>query len=361
MCYDSREEQSQGPLSELQMESWIAQMCQKRARRQVLAWLVVFLIGVTFVCSNGRYVRNFARGPFALQPAALAQISDIETAPEYFVSVESDKILDTGIQEVTTTTRNGVKESSRVSGGYYAVVLGDRFLIVKSSIKPLSRVSGELAAIPADLSSQLFSGVDGRRFQEACYPFYLETEGFRYPGYWAIGITWLFVGLFWKFGRPAWTQWRDVSTHPVVKRVAQWSDPVAASEDVKRELKDSVLYKSNGIRITNKYIVRKRFFTFNVLQFEDLLWAYKKVTQRYTYFIPTGRSFAAILIFYGGGETFPGNERRVDEVLARAVSVAPWAVVGYSSEINDLFSKRTTEFCQAVEARREEASSRVVR
>jgi len=106
-------------------------MCRKRARRQALVWLLVFLGGIVFVWSNGRYVRNFVQGPFAIQPAALAQITDVDAAPEYFVSVNSDKVLDTGIQEITTTTRNGAEESSYVSAGYYAVVLGNHFLIVK--------------------------------------------------------------------------------------------------------------------------------------------------------------------------------------------------------------------------------------
>jgi|SRR5271166_6347922 len=340
------------------MESWISRMCRSRARRRALAWVLPFLSGILFIYFNARYVRNFVGGPYPLQPSALAQIKDTETTPYYFVSVVGEKVLDTGIQEITTTTRNGVKEGSRVSSGYYALEMGDHFLIVKSATKPSEKIAGELIPFTANLSSELFSGADGQKLQQLCYPFCLETEGFRYAGYWAIGLAWLFFGLFWKFGRPAWMQSRDISEHPVVKRVEQWGDPIGVSVDVEQELNNSVLYKSNGILITNKYVVRKRFFSFNILRFDDLLWAYKKVTQRYTYFIPTGKSFTANLIFYGGGEGFSGNERRVDEVLALASSKAPWAILGYSAEINDLFSKRTNDFCQAVEARRQEHSNK---
>jgi hypothetical protein len=87
------------------MDSWIAQMCRSRARRQTLGWVVVFLAGAALVLSNGRYVRNFVEGPFALQPTELAQVTDLETAPDYFVSVTGEKVIDTEIQEVTTTTR----------------------------------------------------------------------------------------------------------------------------------------------------------------------------------------------------------------------------------------------------------------
>lgn len=46
--------------------------------------------------------------------------------------------------------------------------------------------------------------------------------------------------------------------------------------------------------------------------------------------------------------------------MTLASSRAPWAVVGYSAEIKDLFSKRTGEFCQFVETRRQELSKKVL-
>jgi hypothetical protein len=342
------------------MESWIAKMCRRRVRRQILAWTLTLLAGIAFLLFNGRYARNFVGGPYNLAPNELAQITDAETTPRYFVSVVGEKILDTGIQEVTTTTRNGVKEGSQVSAGYYALVVGDRFLIVKSAGKPPEKTAGELTPFPSDLSSQLFSGSDGRELQMHAYPFYLETEGFRYPGYWAIGIAWVVFGLFWKFGRPAWIRSKDINKHPLIKRVEQWGDPVGISVHVQREIDSSVRHKSNGILVTDNYVVRRRFFTFNILRFDDLLWTYKKVTQKSVNFIPTGKSFDAIMIFYGGSETFSGNEARVGEVLTLASSRAPWAVVGYSAEIKDLFSKRTDEFCQFVETRRQELPKRVL-
>ena len=93
-------------------------------------------------------------------------------------------------------------------------------MIVKSAGKPPENTAGELIPFPSDLSSQLFSGSDGRELQMHSYPFYLETEGFRYPGYWAIGIAWVLFGLFWKFGRPAWIRYRPLGRgcHQTVAR-----------------------------------------------------------------------------------------------------------------------------------------------
>jgi hypothetical protein len=336
------------------METWIIRLCRETSRRQVIAWAFALTAGVLFLIANARYVVNFIRGPYALRATELAQISDPETTPHYFISVHADKVLDTGIQEITTTTENGVKQGSYVSAGYYAVLVGDRYLIVKSATKPPSQIEGQLSTFPTDLSSELFSGTDGREIRNACYPFYLESEGFRYPGYWGIGIGVVFLLLFFKYGRPAWLCLRDINSHPVVSRVNHWSDPMSISVEAERELNSAVRYRSQGVFVTDRYLIVKRFFAFNILRFEDLLWAYKKVTKRSVNFIPTGKDYAAVLVFYGGSQNFPAGQKIVDEVLTFASTKAPWAILGYSKEIAELFRKQTSAFCQAVEARRQE-------
>jgi hypothetical protein len=138
------------------MEPWIVRLCRETSRRQVIAWALVFTAGFLFVIANARYVINFVRGPYSLRGADLAQINDAESTPRYFVSVHPDKVLDTGIQEITTTTENGVKQGSYVSAGYYAVLVGNRYLIVKSATRPSSQIEGQLSAFSTDLSSELF-------------------------------------------------------------------------------------------------------------------------------------------------------------------------------------------------------------
>src|ERR1039458_3477370 len=211
------------------METWIQRMCRDVSRRQVIAWASVFLAGALVIAFNARYVKNFVGGPYAVQAADLAQITDAQKTPHYFIPTTGDKVVDTGVQEITTTTRDGMKEGSAVSSGYYGVLIGDRFLIVKSATKPMARVEGELKSFPADLSNQLFSGTDGQEIQSRCYPFYLESQGFRDAGYWGIGIGVVFLAIFLKFGRTAWTRLRDVNQHPVVRRVQQWGDPIGTS------------------------------------------------------------------------------------------------------------------------------------
>src|SRR6266542_3252040 len=55
-----------------------------------------------------------------------------------------------------------------------------------------------------------------------------------------------------------------------------------------------------GWRMGNKFLVRSTFFTFNVLRFHDVLWGYKKITRHSINFIPTGKTYEAIVACDGG-------------------------------------------------------------
>jgi hypothetical protein len=326
----------------------------------VIAWVLTAAAGVAVLLTNTRYVRNFLAGPYPFGAKELAQVTDVESTPRYFVSVAADKVFDTGVQEITTTTRNGVQEGSRVSAGYYAVLVGDRFLIVKSATKPASRVAGELGSIPGDLSEHLFSGPKGNEARSRSYPFYLEAEGFRTPGYWGIGIGALFLLLVFTYGRRAWNRLRDIQTHPVVRRASQWGDLTTVSVDAEQELTNGVRYRSHGVILTDRFAFQKSFFAFQLLRMQDLLWAYKKITKRSVNFVPVGKDYSAEMVFYGGTLAFAGKEKLVEEVLRFASQRAPWAVLGFTEEIKNIYTKQQAEFCQAVEARRQQFLSKAV-
>ena len=71
-------------------------------------------------------------------------------------------------------------------------------------------------------------------------------------------------------------------------------------------------------------------------------------------FIPTGKSYEAIVAGYGGTATIPGKEKSVNEVLAFVQQRAPWAIYGFSDDLSSAFNKRRQEFARTVEQRRQE-------
>jgi hypothetical protein len=71
-------------------------------------------------------------------------------------------------------------------------------------------------------------------------------------------------------------------------------------------------------------------------------------------FIPTGKTYEAVVICYGGTATVKSREKTVDEILAYMAQRAAWAVFGFTKELKDHFDKKMPEFCAAVEQRKRE-------
>jgi len=218
-----------------------------------------------------------------------------------------------------------------------------------------------ISALPDDLRIRVF--VDGHAdlAENRCLPLYLKAESavdFQTPGYIGMAFGLILIMFVLGFGLRAWLRSRDVNRHPVVQRCQKWGDIGAISSAVEREFPGAIRYNCHGHSITDNFIVVNTFFTFNLLRFQDLLWAYRSSTKRYVYFLPAGKSHAAVLICYGGAGTVMASEPLVLEILRFASTRAPWAIVGYSKQLHDLFRKQTNTFCQNVEARRREVLKR---
>jgi hypothetical protein len=136
--------------------------------------------------------------------------------------------------------------------------------------------------------------------------------------------------------------------------MAPWGDPLGVAVLAEREA-ENPRFKAGGWALGDTYLVQSTTFTFDVLRVRDLLWAYKKITKHSVNFIPTGRSYEAILTCYGGRAVVKAKEKVVDAILTFAHQRAPWAVIGYSDELAGLFNKQQAEFVAAVEQRRAEA------
>jgi hypothetical protein len=346
------------------MDPWIVARCRRACRHQVMAWLVVLAAGLAFLGFQARYLRNFFAGPYAIDEAGLSAVNNPSTAPRFFVKVTPADVLDTGIQETTTETENGTPTKTYVSSQFWAARLGHRLLIVRAKEKPGALVTGQLEPMPDYLAQELFSGTDASLMRQVTYPMVLDTQGFRKEGYIILAVTAFFLWLMYIFLRRSLRNAMDPWQHPAIARVAKWGDVHLISAEVERDLREAARFRAHGITLADHYAVTNSFFVFNVLRMHDLLWAYKKITKRRVYFfIPAGKEFDAVLKFYGGDVSFRRSgfghrEEKVEEVLKWVAERAPWAIIGYSDELNTLFTKQTEEFARVVEQRREQLAAK---
>src|SRR5688572_4914539 len=185
------------------VESWISKRIRSVSLRRVVVWSLVLFGGVLLATNDHRYIANFIGGPYTLAPADLDSIQDIEATPHYYARVSAEKVLDTGLREYTVRTQSGVETSRDESAAYHALVMGNRFLVVKTPGAGVNVAEGRLAALPEELESQLFDSKEMASLRANFYPFYLDSGPFRKPGYIVIAIAAVFLALFFWQAVPA--------------------------------------------------------------------------------------------------------------------------------------------------------------
>ena len=336
------------------MDSWIVKRIRATSLRRVIVWTLVLVVGMLVATSDHRYIANFLRGPYPLARADLDAIRDVKTTPRYYARVAGERVIDTRIRQYTVHTQNGVETGREESGAYNALAFGDRYLVVRTAGGESPAAEGKLLPLTADLEEQLFDTKEMRALRSQFYPFYLDSDSFRRPGYVVIAVGIVFLLLFAWQALPAWRAWRDPERHPLAQRIAKWGDPMGVGLAAEHEFDNALLKAKAGWRLGNKYLIRSTFFTVNLLRFQDVLWGYKKVTKHSVNFIPTGKTYEAIVACYGGTATISGKEKKVHELLAFVQQRAPWAMYGWSAQLAAGFNKNRQEFARTVEQRRQE-------
>ena len=334
------------------MDTWIRRACKQRAYRQLVTWIVISLAAIAALVAMHDYWAAFLNGPYAISESNVAALSSFDEAKS-FVTVTGSQVVDSGVREYTTETRNGVEQKKYVSSAYSVLLIGNQALVVKGTA-PLS-ATGELKPLPREIPALIFPDAQDAALRSRLYPVMLDTtENYRLTGFVVIGVTLLFTVLFYVFAKRAWGHIQDISTHPVVRRVESWSDAADVATLSEREM-SMPRFKRNGVLITDNFVIDRSFFSLNLFPWNHLLWAYRKqTTTRYYFVIPIARSQEAIMHFYGGSVHWRAGKKTVEEALIFAINQAPWAVLGYKPELEQLWTKKNVDFLAAVEARREE-------
>jgi hypothetical protein len=333
--------------------TWIERTARQKSIGQVVLFLVVTAVVVWIFAENASYWKVFLEGPpaagAAQLDAAATAADDYKPIATPYVTVTGGKMLSTGVQEVTTY--EGFIH--HVSAGYYAMLAGDRVLIVKSGKTPEAMVSGSLGAMPYDLKEQLFPEGTDPVVMAQVYPLLLDTN-YRESGW--VTIFWALLAelIFGFFALRSWMRLTGRVDHPAVKRARAWGDLAVTSADVERELQTAVKAKSKGWTVTQNYAVKRKLMSFDLFRLENLVWAHKKAVKRRVYMIPVGTGYAAELNFSDGNAEIDGKQKKVDEVLTMAGERAPWAAKGYSDDLQKAYKSRKDGFiAEAMKRKRE--------
>jgi len=314
-----------------------------------LVFLAILLAVVGF---NYRYALNFVRGPKDISTQDLLAVQNPEDRPQFFVKVNGDKLLATGFQHVEQKVDESTNkvESETVKYDYKALRVGSRLLLVKApGAATATAYSGALQkdSESADVISQLEQSTP--ELKGVFLPFVLDTMDYRDGGYWALGIG-IPVLLLVLWNVKKWlTRTADRSAHPVIKKLRSYGEPEQLSFEIENEIAQAPSSIGAAL-ITRSWVFAPNYFGLKMARLADVVWIYKKVTKHSYNFIPTGKTYAALLWSRSGENVeIAMKQNKVDEIIQAVGQRAPWIIAGFNNDIQALWNSNRAALFQAVD------------
>jgi len=175
-------------------------------------------------------------------------------------------------------------------------------------------------------------------------------------GYWGLAIFGAVVLNIWNIIK-AWKRNRNPSRHPITITLTRFGTAQQIARVINEEVKASDLF-IKPIIITNSWLFKPSFFGVDINLLGELAWVHKKVTQHYTYFIQTNKSFE-VIIFKRDGKSInmSCSESDSDRLMEAVMKSAPWVVGGYSDEIQKLWDTDRAGFIAYIDQRKRESNA----
>lgn len=338
-------------------ENYIVARYQRAARNQlILLGAIAVALGALYVQPRAlRFWNSFSNGPARMQEFELTSIVHVESIPVYWVRVKGQKAVDLGIETYRIRRVAGVETSRELVKKFYALEVGDKWLLVEGGTELRQDVTGALEAIPDSLRREIFQGefaVLERRF----YPFYLSSHDFELTGYaFLILGAGMLGGLAYLGLRPA----RTLAAPGEQKEISRLCDGDALDglpSLLEKEL-EAPIFTKGRLTVTDSFVVLSQPLAFHASVWRDLLWAYRTETTHRWLFIPIRTTHHANLVFSNFTFALPCSEADAITLMQLAVHRAPWAVFGYSAEVETIAQKYLPQLEQAVRKRRSELAS----
>ena len=332
-----------------------------RVNRNFLLWnlILLALVGILTV-ANLRFFTNVLSGPTKVTKATLLSVSDPNSISNYYVTVTADDLKDTGVVHTTTTTRNGVKESEKTDGYYYAAFLDDKYLLVERETRDESTtLVGSLDTMVSDEKIKIIEDIekDNPSLKGQFLPYKLNAKPFATTGsYFWMGVL-AVLGLLGLFNIVRWVlRNSNKAAHPIMKQLAKFGDAQQAAQQINAQIPAD----SKGPLVTSpNWIATITALGAKLQRTDDLIWAHIIRTQHKTYGVTTSKT-SALRIYDRNGKmqtvNFGTKAGKAEEFQDLLKANAPWVLVGYSDEIEKTWKKNRAEIIAAVDARRAAAN-----
>ena len=303
-----------------------------------------------------RYYFNYVFGPFSFSQADLQAVTDARSQLEYFVTVQGDTTLDSGLSRIEQRVNqySGQVRSESTVGHYQLLRVGQRVLIViNKEESSATSFTGSLEIVPADVRDELANQAESPS-TDPFFPFILNTVPFRSGSHWGAIIWVLVLALsLWNISRSV-ARFINPQSHPIYASLRQYGEPleVAGTIDNDDRSREGHVHLK-GSSLTANWLVVPSLLNTQFVSLASIIWIYKQQTKQSINGISSGSTFKAIIATRSGKRIeIDTGERGVDKALESLSQRAPWVQVGYSDELETLYEKNRVDFIAHVDDRR---------
>lgn len=159
-----------------------------------------------------------------------------------------------------------------------------------------------------------------------------------------------FLGGGAYFGWRCVRHYRDRNMHPLMRELSRYGNIEEVEKSISAEC-ESPIFAKNAMILTPSWAIQKNIYGATLIHANDILWAYKKVTKHSVNFIPTGKTYATMILADKDTIEVALSDEETLTLLTEIANRFPWVVLGYSKEIQQLWDKDRHTFVAAIQKR----------
>ncbi|HEY1939715.1 MAG TPA: DUF6709 family protein [Candidatus Angelobacter sp.] len=344
------------------MALWVENEARRANRNLLLVNGVMLAVLILIVAANYRYCANFVLGCQSVSSAELAALTSPEQRWRNFISVSGTKSVSTGYRDVENHMEGSRVVSTEVKDEYIMLRVGEKLLLVKAEPgKEKLEYSGELVPTTDQVQQDLLRQLSAEEPDLArdVLPFTLNAADYRSNGYimLLVGLP-LLALVLWNCLK-AVRRSSEIQTSPVWKQLAVYGNAEQVSQQIEAELQPAMIRKYGKLLIAQQWIVRRKKFSTWVSPIADLVWVYKKVTKHSINFIPTGKTYSVVLVGRHRQRIEEQmKEKAVNEMLADLTARVPWALFGFTQDLEKAWRKDPAGVIAAVDSRSQQQNNK---
>jgi hypothetical protein len=339
------------------MALWVENEARRANRNLLVVNGLIVAVLVLVVAANYRYCANFLLGCGPISAAELGGLKSHDQRWRNFVKVTGTKAVNTGYRDIVNHVEksSGRIVSTDVKDEYIFLRAGEKLLLVKALPGAAQlEYGGELVATSGPVNEDLLRPLAAEQPDLAgtVLPFTLNAADYRDNGY-----VMLIVGLP-LLALAGWNCWKalrrstEIQSSPVWKNLAVHGNAEQLSQQIEAELQPAMTRKYGKLQVTSQWMVRRKVFSTWVSPVADLVWVYKKVTKHSVNFIPTGKTYAVVLVGRHRQLTEEQmKEKAVNEMLGDLATRVPWALFGFDQNLEQAWRKNPASVVATVDSR----------